>query len=241
MIIEMRTYTLQPGTVATFEERFGQALPARAKVSPLAAFWHTEVGPLNRVIHVWPYDDLGGAHPAARRGDKAAGLAAQCPGIRSRAAERHLSPGAVLAGARAAPARQSLRDPHLHLQAGRHPRRDRPLERPIARRTKLSPLVGAWHSELGGLNKWCHIWAYKDAADRFRIREEARAKGIWPPPSGGRAEHDDQAGKHAGRPRRLLAAALTVAGLLPPPTPSSVCGEGRGRGVVVTLGLTLRA
>ena len=58
MIIEMRTYTLQPGTVATFEERFAQALPARAQVSPLAAFWHTEVGPLNRVIHVWPYEDM---------------------------------------------------------------------------------------------------------------------------------------------------------------------------------------
>jgi hypothetical protein len=36
MIIEMRTYTLQPGTVATFEERFAKALPVRAKVSPLA-------------------------------------------------------------------------------------------------------------------------------------------------------------------------------------------------------------
>ena len=58
MIIEMRTYTLQPGTVASFEERFAEALPARAKVSPLAAFWHTEVGPLNRVIHVWPYEDM---------------------------------------------------------------------------------------------------------------------------------------------------------------------------------------
>ena len=58
MIIEMRTYTLQPGTVATFEERFAEALPVRAKVSPLAAFWHTEVGPLNRVIHVWPYDSF---------------------------------------------------------------------------------------------------------------------------------------------------------------------------------------
>jgi hypothetical protein len=55
----------------------------------------------------------------------------------------------------------------------------------IARRMELSPLVGAWYTELGGLNKWCHIWAYKDAGDRFRIREEARAKGIWPPPSGG--------------------------------------------------------
>ena len=58
MIVEIRTYTLQPGTVPQFEERFAQALPARAKVSPLAAFWHTEVGPLNQVIHVWPYDDL---------------------------------------------------------------------------------------------------------------------------------------------------------------------------------------
>ena len=54
----------------------------------------------------------------------------------------------------------------------------------IAERTKLSPLAGAWYSELGGLNKWCHIWAYKDAAERFRIREEARSKGIWPPKGG---------------------------------------------------------
>jgi hypothetical protein len=44
MIIEMRSYTLQPGTVAAFEERFAAALPTRTKVSPLAAFWHTEVG-----------------------------------------------------------------------------------------------------------------------------------------------------------------------------------------------------
>src|ERR1700746_1842877 len=58
MIIEMRTYTLLPGTVVAFEERFGQALPARAKVSPLAAFWPTEVGPLNRVTHACPDDDL---------------------------------------------------------------------------------------------------------------------------------------------------------------------------------------
>src|SRR6266478_8279341 len=31
----------------------------------------------------------------------------------------------------------------------------------IAERIKLSPLAGAWYSELGGLNRWCHIWAYK--------------------------------------------------------------------------------
>ena len=31
MIIEVRTYTLQPGTLAEVEKRFGEALPDREK------------------------------------------------------------------------------------------------------------------------------------------------------------------------------------------------------------------
>src|SRR6185437_7058140 len=58
MIIEMRTYTLKPGNIPTFEERFGGALATREKFSKLAAFWHSEVGPLNQVIHVWPYETM---------------------------------------------------------------------------------------------------------------------------------------------------------------------------------------
>ena len=58
MIYEVRTYTLKPGMVATFEENFAKALPAREKYSKLGAFWHTEFGPLNQVIHVWPYESV---------------------------------------------------------------------------------------------------------------------------------------------------------------------------------------
>ena len=58
MIVEMRTYTLKPGTTAKFETNFAKGLPNRVKLSPLGAFWHTEFGPLNQVIHVYPYDDL---------------------------------------------------------------------------------------------------------------------------------------------------------------------------------------
>ncbi|HKM73846.1 MAG TPA: NIPSNAP family protein, partial [Stellaceae bacterium] len=47
-----------------------------------------------------------------------------------------------------------------------------------------SPLAFAGHSELGGLNRWCHIWAYKDAAERFAVRERARNEGVWPPRGG---------------------------------------------------------
>jgi len=52
MIYEVRTYTLRPGTVAEFEERYAKRLPLREKHSKLWAFWHTEFGPLNQVIHV---------------------------------------------------------------------------------------------------------------------------------------------------------------------------------------------
>ena len=39
-------------------------------------------------------------------------------------------------------------------------------------------------SGLGGLNRWCHIWAYADAAERFAVRERARNEGVWPPRGG---------------------------------------------------------
>ena len=58
MIYEVRTYTLRPGTLAEFEERYAKRLPLREKHSKLGAFWHTEFGPLNQVIHVYPYEDL---------------------------------------------------------------------------------------------------------------------------------------------------------------------------------------
>ena len=58
MIYEMRTYTMRPGGVPEFEERFAERKPYREKHSALGAFWRTEFGPLNQVIHVWPYEDL---------------------------------------------------------------------------------------------------------------------------------------------------------------------------------------
>ena len=58
MIYEVRTYDLKPGAVPQAEEAFAEALPVREKYSPIAAFWHTEIGPLNQIIHVWGYENL---------------------------------------------------------------------------------------------------------------------------------------------------------------------------------------
>src|SRR5216684_1604073 len=58
MIYEFRTYTLKPRSLGEVEKRYAEAYEYRKKYSPLAAFWHTEVGPLNEIIHVWGYKDL---------------------------------------------------------------------------------------------------------------------------------------------------------------------------------------
>jgi NIPSNAP len=55
----------------------------------------------------------------------------------------------------------------------------------MPRRCQLSRVeVVGEYSEIGRLNRWCHIWAYKDAAERFAVRERARNEGVWPPRGG---------------------------------------------------------
>jgi hypothetical protein len=54
----------------------------------------------------------------------------------------------------------------------------------IEEREKYSPLAACWYSELGGLNKWVHIWAYQDLNERARVRVESRQGGKWPAQTG---------------------------------------------------------
>ena len=50
----------------------------------------------------------------------------------------------------------------------------------IEGRQKFSLLVAGMYSEFGALNKWVHIWAYKDANERTSVRAAASATGQWP-------------------------------------------------------------
>jgi hypothetical protein len=183
MIIEMRTYTLRPGSIAEAEKRFGAALAVREKHSKLAAFWHTEVGPLNQIIHVWGYDNF--EHRAAVRAasQKEEGWP---PPIREFVLEQQSE--IFLPAPFSPPLEPRSVGPIFEirqytLQPGAIPGMIERWAEKIEGRQKFSPLVGAWHTEFGALNKWCHIWAYKDANQRFEVRDKARAAGAWPPGS----------------------------------------------------------
>jgi hypothetical protein len=184
MILEFRTYTLQPGSVAAAEERFGEALPNRARLSPLAAFWHTEIGPLNRIIHVWPYESMA---ERSRIRAEATKLEGWPPNIREFVVAQQSE---IFIPAPFSPKLEPRQLGGIYeirtytLRAGAIPTQIDRWATAIDERMKLSPLAFAGHSEVGGLNLWRHIWAYKDAAQRAEIRAKAQREGIWPPKGG---------------------------------------------------------
>src|SRR5580704_3049867 len=60
MIFDHRTYTIKPGRLARFLETYERlALPLQRKyLGEPYGFFVTHIGPLNRVVHLWPYEDL---------------------------------------------------------------------------------------------------------------------------------------------------------------------------------------
>ena len=54
----MQTNTLRVGTVEEVLKRWEECILSREKSSPLAACWYSELGELNKLVHLWPYADM---------------------------------------------------------------------------------------------------------------------------------------------------------------------------------------
>lgn len=57
-IYEYRSYIIKAGEMAGQAERWEKALPQRAELSPAVAAMHTELGTLNKFVHIWTYESL---------------------------------------------------------------------------------------------------------------------------------------------------------------------------------------
>jgi hypothetical protein len=183
MIYEIRTYTLKPGQISEFEKRFGASLSVRLKYSELAAFWHTEIGPLNQVIHIWPYEDL------QHRTEIRARLAKE-PGWPPKADELLLSmesgiyiPAPFSPKLGGGQKLGSIYEMRIYqCQPGSIPTViERWSEALQGGRLDLSPLAACMWSEIGQLNVLVHFWPFADLNERIRIRDESVKLSTWPP------------------------------------------------------------
>lgn len=181
MLYDFHTYDLKPRTVAELEERVAEVLPMRLEISPLGGFWHTEAGPLNQIVHIWPYKDM-----ADRTASRALMHSRNVWGSLAAEYVANMQSDIFLP----APFMRPLGEAELGSIYEMRTYTYRPGDIPqvveawadaIDEREKYSPLVGAFYSDVGPMNRWTHIWAYESFEQRMRVREETRAKGIWPP------------------------------------------------------------
>ncbi len=185
MIYEVRTYNLTPGSVPTFEENFAIALPHRQKYSELAAFWHTEFGLLNQVIHVWPYENLEDRTRIRDEARKDPNWPPKNdPNMFVSMESEIFIPAPFmrpLGGNQALGNLYEMRTYTYQNEAMGQVLKS--WEAAVPHREEYSPLAAAMYTEFGDLNKWVHIWPYKDMAERTKVRTESRKNPNWPPPT----------------------------------------------------------
>ena len=184
MIYEIRTYRIAVGSLAEAEKRFSEGYEHRKKYSELAAFWHTEIGPLNEITHVWPYRDLG---ERARVRAEAAQDRNWPPKTAEFIFSMHseilvpfpfsplLTPGKL----------GPIYEMRIYtIKPGTLPDIVKAWEAKLPERMKLSPLALAGNVDLGVANRFIHIWAYTSLDQRAAVRAEAVLRGVWPPGGG---------------------------------------------------------
>ena len=182
MIFEMRTYLLKPGTPLEAEKAFGERIEARSKLSRIAGFWRTEVGTLNQIIHIWPYKDLNERDHVRAEAVKQGVwppkiqdfvLDMESKILHAAPFSPHFEPGEY----------GGIYEFRTYTYGpGAIPKVIEAWSPRIKARSEVSPLVFAGFTDIGALNQWVHVWAYKNMGEREKIRGEAVAAGIWPPP-----------------------------------------------------------
>jgi hypothetical protein len=190
MIYDLRTYTLKPRSVPAVLKMFEEAIPTREKYSRLGAFFHTEIGPLNQIIHIWPYEDASEMQRV--RGEASADSGGMWP-------PKGLTPHMAIQSSeliQPAPFMEDWTGPQklgelyelriYDLAPGTRGEVLKAWSSKIGSRRKYSPLAGCWLSAgVGGLgNKLYHLWAYDNFEHRARVRAETTAAGVWPSDDG---------------------------------------------------------
>ena len=184
MIYEIRTYQIAPGSQAEVEKRYGEAYQYRKKYSELTGFFHTEIGPLNEIIHIWRYNDLAERARIRAEAAKDANWPPKIQEFITKMSSEIVAPFGFVPQPQPGKLGPIFELRYYRLKAGKLPELSKSWEGALPERIKMSPCVLAGGVEFGKANAFVHIWAYSSLEQRTQIRDEARKRGVWPPPGG---------------------------------------------------------
>jgi len=183
MIYEMRTYTTAAGKAPMLAQHSSEiGRPVRGDdYGKLEGYWVVEIGPLNRVMHLWSYDDLND------RQEKRAAL-----GQNERWTKEFLPkvrPLILRQDVRLMSATRPLAPPksngnvyeyrYYRCKTGTSAIFAEHLNEVMELREKYSKNVGVWLTIAGQPNEISHLWAYESLNHRAEARAAAVADPEW--------------------------------------------------------------
>lgn len=187
MIVDLRTYTLKPGSMPAYLKAYGNnGWPIQLKYLPkCVGYYVVETGVQNRVVHLWEYEDIvqrakcraAMEADGAWNGYRAASaifMVAQENKIMKPAPFWPMSPSAspscglvdkrtyFLAPGKLNEWAKIYKEEGMSIQVGH-----------------LGRCLGFYVADIGPQHQIVHLWAYNDAADRAKRRAALFADPAW--------------------------------------------------------------
>jgi hypothetical protein len=191
MIYDFRMYTLKPGSTPDYMAAVKElALPIRQRHGiKLAGWYHSDVGELNQVVHIWAYRDHANLREAKAQVYADPDWSGKyvpriTPLIVTQKTYLMLSPDFAPepASGSTTPGSAMVYDFRVYtVKHGTTPayiEAVRELGLPIRLRYGVK-LAGWYYPDLGELNKIVHIWAYRDHAHMKEARAQVYADPDW--------------------------------------------------------------
>jgi hypothetical protein len=179
VIVNLETLRFQPRAGDTVAKAYAAELDELSGSASLIGYWDVEVGSLNSAMLLWGFDDDATsetAHPP-RWPSSLEGVV--------RSSEPLVLEPASFNG----PIEPGSYGPIYEIRIYDYETGsigtviDRWADM-VAERRSISRLIGCFSSSGGPVEKWVHIWAYRDGRERELARAEAARRRIWPPDTG---------------------------------------------------------
>ena len=181
MIYEVRTYDLHPRSLPEVIRRFGEGYGERKTLSEMAGFLYSEIGPLNQIVHIWPYEDLSERDRVRK---ESLSLKGWPPGIAEyiiRQTVEIYNPWPISPVLEAGDFGPFYEFRSYLVTIGQMREYRSRWDTALPERAKHSPVSVVMECDIGTASKIMHIWPYKTLDERTKVRKHVEDTGVWPP------------------------------------------------------------
>jgi hypothetical protein len=183
VIVNLETLRFQPRAGEVVANAYATALDEMSGPASLIGYWNVDVGELNTAVLLWGFGDEAGSD-AARAAATAPAWPSSLAGIITSSESLILDSASFNAEIEPGSYGPIYEIRIYDYETGSIGTViDRWAEMVPERRT-ISRLIGCFSSTGGDVDKWVHIWAYRDGRERELARVEASRRRIWPPETG---------------------------------------------------------